>query len=182
MLVQLGRREQSQDVVGLLAECHHRIRQFLLLARRLSDQTLATDGVAESAAAVTRYFRDAFPLHQQDETRDIAPRLRGVDSSVDRALDEMDADHDQQSMDIRHLVHLCELVAEAPATLVVVAAALRGVVDRLTVAMDSHLELEERIIFPRLQVLPQHQQQAILRAMRERREFRTRSAVNVNAG
>jgi hypothetical protein len=36
MLVQIGQRRTTEDVVALLEECHQRIRSFLSLARQLA--------------------------------------------------------------------------------------------------------------------------------------------------
>jgi hypothetical protein len=63
MIVQLGARTTGNDVVDMLAACHERIRTFSTMAC-----AIASGGdVREAAAAVRRYFAEAYPLHVADE-------------------------------------------------------------------------------------------------------------------
>lgn len=94
MLTRLGAPATPEDAVGLLLECHHRIRTFLALARRIAAAGPGDRGdVADSAARVTRYFTQALPLHARDEEESVLPRLRGRAADVDVALEVMAREH-----------------------------------------------------------------------------------------
>lgn len=69
MLVQVGRRVVSEDVVDLLTECHARIRRFLAMAHDLADApgTTVPAEVVATAAQIRRYFSQGFALHIEDE-------------------------------------------------------------------------------------------------------------------
>ncbi len=84
MLTKIGKPAAAGDAVGLLLECHERIRSFLALARRIAEVGPSAPGtVPEAAARVRRYFTEALPLHARDEEESILPRLRGLDPTVD---------------------------------------------------------------------------------------------------
>ena len=88
MLAKIGKPSAADDAVGLLLECHERIRSFLALARRIAEVGPSEPGsVPEAAARVRRYFTEALPLHAQDEEASILPRLRGLDARVDAELE-----------------------------------------------------------------------------------------------
>src|SRR5512138_411206 len=73
MLLQLGRRVASEDVVDLLDECHGRIRRFLAMARALANapRDAALSEIVATASQVRRYFAEGFALHVEDEEIDI---------------------------------------------------------------------------------------------------------------
>lgn len=167
MLVQLGKRSVSEDVVDLLVECHGRIRRFLVMARQLA---LASDAsspeIAATAAQIRRYFAEAFPLHVADEECDIAPRLA---SMARDSLVRMHADHRAQSLAVDELIVQCGVLEREPDQHAAVCARLHAVAVQLAADLESHMEYEERTLFPALRKLSQHDRDAILTAMRQRR-------------
>ncbi|HEU4728439.1 MAG TPA: hemerythrin domain-containing protein [Kofleriaceae bacterium] len=174
MLVHLGpRRSESRgvdDVVALLIECHGRMRKFLVLARRLAEApgTLPAE-VRDVARRIARYFTEAFPLHVADEDRELAPRLAGASAEVEHALARMTAEHLDHEPAIAQLIELCVSIAEDPRRLAALADELARVSGDLATRLESHLELEERVVFPQVRRLPAADQAAILAALRERR-------------
>lgn len=167
MLVQLGKRPVSEDVVDLLLECHGRIRRFLVMGRQLAQASNASvSEIVATAAQIRRYFAEAFPLHVADEECDIAPRLA---SMVGNSVVRMEADHRAQSFAVAELIVQCGIVEREPDQHAAVCARLHAVVVPLAADLETHMEFEERTLFPALRNLPQHDQDAILAAMRQRR-------------
>lgn len=172
MLIQLGKHDSSGDVVALLADCHGRIRRFLVLARELAHAPPAVppSEIAAAAGQIGRYFAEAFPLHIEDEEVDIAPRI-AHDAAV-----RIHVDHTTHTPAVAELVAICRDLERAPGRLVTRAAELGSLVTRLATELEAHLEFEERVMFPALRRLDDQQQAAIRRAMRARRDVRLRNA------
>jgi len=177
MIVQLGQRQPSEDVVDLLRDCHERIRRFLVQARRLAEAASAEPAEIRAAAGqIRRYFTEAFPMHVDDEDEQIAPRLQGASSDVDRALAMMASGHASHGALIARLVAICASVEQDPRRLAVASIELARVAALLATELEAHLELEERAIFPALRRLPQHVRDAIRGAIRARRARALRPA------
>lgn len=170
MLVQLGQRTPTTDLVDLLADCHQRIRTFLALATRIATNPQAPiDEIRTSAGQVQRYFSLAFPLHLADEEQEIEPRLAGISPDVDKALAQMHAEHALHEPKIARLLELCTLLERDPRLIDAVCDRLAEVATQLTAELDTHLALEERVIFPALAQLPDEDRKSIVEMMRARR-------------
>jgi iron-sulfur cluster repair protein YtfE (RIC family) len=154
MLTHIGTRTIADDTLGLLLECHGRIRAFTELAARLASAEGASEAeVAEVATAVRRYFAEAFPLHALDEEESILPRLAGRDRQVDAALVTMHREHAGQDVPITRVVALCTELATSPGRHGELAQALGRAAAVLREHFARHLALEEEVIFPALQAL-----------------------------
>ena len=104
MPIQLGAPpENSFDTpLGLLSDCHRRIERFL---EQLLHVTETAGGrpldpaQRDALEAALRYFREAAPLHTQDEEASLFPRLRASGLPAARAalaaLERLEADHDR---------------------------------------------------------------------------------------
>jgi len=170
MLVQLGQRESSEDIVDLLSACHARIRRFLVQARRLAEAADETPAEIRAAASqIRRYFTEAFPLHLIDEDEQITPRLAGTSPDVDRALALMASGHASHDSLVTRLVAICTSLEEDPRRIAVASVELSRVAALLATELEAHLELEERAIFPAIRRLPEHVREAIRGEIRARR-------------
>jgi iron-sulfur cluster repair protein YtfE (RIC family) len=154
MLTHIVPRTIADAAVALLLEGHGRIRAFTELAARLA----AADGtpeveVAEVAAAVRRYFAEAFPLHARDEEESLLPRLAGRDRRVDAALVTIHREHARQVAVIARVVGLCAELITSPGRHVALAPALGRAAALLREHFARHLALEEDVVFPALQAL-----------------------------
>jgi hypothetical protein len=162
------RDDASGDPGTALRACHERIRRFLTTAGRVAsvEPTTAKD-LAEAAAAVARYFREALPLHEQDEEASIAPRLR------DAALaEEIRAEHEVLHAATRALIHACERIAGAPDPIAARDDNRQDLVcslAALSAAMLAHLAAEESRLLPAVDALPPAERAAIAAEMRARR-------------
>lgn len=171
MLVQIGPRNSTGDVVDLLRECHARIRRFLELATRLAaTPSVAAGEVRTVTEQIRRYFVEAFPLHLADEDESILPTLSGRAPSVDAALATMHADHVDHAGLVERLIELCAQLHDEPEALPAQAAGLATATEALRAVLEPHLMLEEREIFPAIARLAAADRDAIKTAMRQRRE------------
>ncbi|HLL21020.1 MAG TPA: hemerythrin domain-containing protein [Kofleriaceae bacterium] len=172
MLFQLGSRAVNGDIADLLLACHHRIREQLALARRIANAPAGTSAESIRAAAerVRRYFAIAFPLHRQDEEDDLFPRLAGRSDTLDAAIRRLSHDHDAHEAHVARLVALCVALEREPETHAARARELADVANEVELELVQHLALEERVVFPAIEMLAADERQAILQRMRARRD------------
>ncbi len=171
MLTRLGSGPAPEDAVGMLLECHGRIREFVGMARRLAAaRGEDAQAVRDAAGRVRRYFTDALPLHAQDEEESVLPRLRGREAGLDRELEAMAGEHRQHEEPLARLVEACGALERDPAQLANVGAALGAAAAELEAAFARHLDREESIIFPAVRrTLSPADDEALVREIRARR-------------
>lgn len=164
MLVSIGsKRRAEQDLVDVLLECHQRIRNFVRIATDVGRRAdLPASEVLDACAQVERYFKEALPLHVEDEDKSLAPRLRGLRADVDGALSAMSAQHLHHTPGIADLFAALSSVRSAPLA-PEARAQLLAAASRLSVEFEEHLALEERVIFPAIRALLSAEQQAEVR-------------------
>jgi iron-sulfur cluster repair protein YtfE (RIC family) len=171
MLTSLGTRPPPEDLVGLLLECHQRIRTFARLAEDVGRRRELPDAeVVDACARVERYFTQALPLHVEDEERSLLPRLRGQQAAVDAALDAMHAQHDEHAPFLRALLAASAEVRRAPRD-TATRDGLLAAASALAAEFERHLVNEEQVLFPAVRELlgadAQAQAIAELRARRQ---------------
>ena len=171
--VKLGLKPKTVDedsVVVALLDCHARIREFFTMAMAAGQRSEAGEELIKDAIQrVHRYFTLALPLHVQDEEESISPRMRGISDAVDRALDQMSAEHKTHMKLIDALVSACEV---ALASENIAKSAKEQVLPAALVAngaMMAHLDLEEGVLFPVLDKLELSVQKQIRLEMKQRR-------------
>ncbi len=140
----------APDVVGLLRECHGRVRRFLDIAERLARPRAdsSESEVAEAATALHRYFSQALPLHVRDEEETLAPRLKGQAPAVDEALGAMQEEHSAHEAILQEFLMLIAALVAEPARLETLEQELSSITTKLRAQLGAHLEAEERILFP----------------------------------
>lgn len=169
MLVQIGKRPETRDVVELLLECHGRIRKFLAIARMLAGATsVPPHEIRDVASQVKRYFAESLPMHIADEDEEIAPRL-ARDNAAATALWMMSTEHVAHEPLVAALVTICDALIDDPRQLAAVRSDMASIVERLERDFAPHLEREEQVIFPALARLTEQERGEILAAMRRRR-------------
>jgi len=171
VLTRLGGAAIAEDAVGLLLDCHARIRTFTELATRLAAAADADPAeIRDAARRVRRYFDEALPLHAQDEEESVLPRLRGQDPAVDDALDAMSREHREHEAPLLHVLRACRELERDPAALPRVAGPLGAAAAELTAHFASHLAQEEAIVFPAMRrLLSASDDAAVVHEMRARR-------------
>jgi iron-sulfur cluster repair protein YtfE (RIC family) len=168
MLVSIGSRREGGNVVDLFLDCHARIRRFAALAVRLPAGPDPTE-IATTAAAIRRYFAEALPLHVADEELEVHPRLAGRDPAVDAALATMSAEHAEHEPAVARLIAVCTTLAAEPARLAALAPELTTLATDLVARFETHLVLEESVIFPALRALPAADLETLRLAVHARR-------------
>lgn len=176
MLTTLKRKAtpvREPDAVDLLLECHERIRRFTRMAAWICHAHDAPElAVRETAESVHRYFTEALPLHSADEDASIGPRLAQAraGSEMAAAAAAMTRQHGPIEEILAALRPMWRAVADDPASLADHARAMDKLVDRLKGLWDTHLHLEETMVFPAVRThLSATEKSAVLREMRERR-------------
>jgi len=100
--------------IGLLGDCHRRIERFLDTLIRVTEvigSGTLTPEARNALETALQYFRDAGPMHTEDEEESLFPRLRamagGAGESAAKAahamsiVERLQADHEKA--DKRHL-------------------------------------------------------------------------------
>jgi len=171
MLVTLGPRDKTDDLVDLLAACHRRIREHLNYARRLAaaGAEVSPDEICGTAAKIRRYFEIALPQHRADEEEDIAPRLRGRSAELDDMLRTMEAEHVTHEAPVERLVAMCRSIEADAQALRGLAGELGTVTELLVREFATHLEAEERLMFPALRMMTRAERDDIRTKLRARR-------------
>lgn len=170
MLIQIGRsRQKPSELVDLLLACHQRIRSFTALALAAARRADAPEvELMEACIAVERYFREALPLHVQDEEHSILPRLRGQGQEMDAVLVAMHREHDEHEPKLGALLAACAALRDQPRD-ARCRADLESAAAALELDFERHLAQEEASLFPAVARLPVSVQSAILAELRARR-------------
>lgn len=175
MLIELSnkRKESAKDLVGLLEDCHARIRYFIQLAYQAAVRTdVPPEELRQVCADVERYFIEALPLHIADEEESIAPRLHGLSPEVDDALQQMAQEHRGHSPTLAALLRASRVVREGPKN-PEARNELAKTALRLQREFEEHLAFEESVLFPVVRTLiAQDARNLILQELRERRQPR----------
>lgn len=175
MLVQIGQSpasHQNLDAIGMLTECHGRIRRFSELAERLAEaHSAAPAEIAARAGDVHRYFTVAYPLHVEDEERALLPRLAGRgEVEVERALKRMQAEHHVLEVGTGALVRAMATLMETPERFEELSTTLARNARSLREGFESHLVAEETVLFPAgRRLLSSEERNAFLEEIRARR-------------
>ncbi|MCA9626476.1 MAG: hemerythrin domain-containing protein, partial [Myxococcales bacterium] len=112
----------------------------------------------------------------------IAPRLRGLSSEVDRALDKMEDQHQGHAPKIEALLGVVAEVGRDPSDQDS-RRALAGVAADLEVDLEQHLALEEAILFPAVRdMLSRETQTQVMEELRQRRRQNGPHAVATGTG
>lgn len=137
-----------------MSDCHRRIETFLGALQavgKVIDRPLADD-VRHSLDLALRYFREAAPKHTADEEESLFPRLQQcANAEVQAAIEKMsglEADHrragtlhqvvDRLGRDCQQNGRLSEAQT----------AEFRAAVAELASIYGSHIELEDKVVFP----------------------------------
>lgn len=170
MLHQLGpRRSQPETLVDMLLDCHARIRSFIALAGTAARERAASEEeIAEACRAVEVYFREALPLHVEDEEQSILPRLQGQTPSLDACLALMHREHGEHVSQLDALLAACAQLRSQPRD-AQGRARLEACAQQLAADFERHLALEEGEVFTAVGNLAPALQSAIIAEIRERR-------------
>jgi hemerythrin-like domain-containing protein len=155
MAVQIGAKPDSgfDDPIGMLIDCHRRIESFLhilcVVAERAPNRSL-TDEEAKAVQAALQYFRVGGQRHTADEEESLFPRLR-TESAANavQELSGLESDH-------RHANELHQAVETLYSAWIAAGSLslederrLRSSTEQLKHLYEEHIQVEEKIVFPR---------------------------------
>ena len=155
MGIRIGTRPDSgfDDPIGMLVDCHRRIERFLRILCLVVERARGRGLTAEERKAVEaalHYFRVGGHRHNADEEESLFPRLRAVFTGLSiHELDGLESDH-QRANELhgaveelyRAWIGAGHIDAEDEERLV-------NATDRLKHLYEEHIQLEERVVFPR---------------------------------
>ena len=157
MPIIIGKKPESSfaDPLGLLSDCHRRIEHFLgLLITVTADARggALTGEQGDALVAAGRYFREAAPLHKEDEERSLFPRMReSRDRRVRTALatiEELEEDHvvlDRGHIEVDALIERWMDDGSLPPSDV---QRLVAVLQELLAIYQGHIAIEDHDVFP----------------------------------
>ena len=155
MGVQIGARPDSgfDDPMGMLKDCHRRIEHFLSILCVVVERAHARSLSQEEAAAIEaalHYFRVGGKRHTEDEEESLFPRMRENPALANlRELAELENEHREANKlhDTVNLLYAAwirngHLNSENEQQ-------LRSAMQRLKSLYEEHIEMEEKVVFPR---------------------------------
>ncbi len=176
MAVQIGAKPDSgfDDPLGMLKDCHRRIESFLQILCVVAERAKGRELSQEEAAAVQsalQYFRSGGIRHSADEEESLFPRLRGeLAAEMLQELGRLEGDHRDanqlhQAVDALYSkwINSSRLSDEDERQIL-------SDTRRLEHLYEDHIQVEERVVFPRAaQVLDRETIAAIGQEFRARR-------------
>lgn len=156
MFTQIGAKRESDfsEPLGMLGDCHKRIRFFLSdLARLAQDAEERLDaGQRNALERALRYFRESGPRHTADEEESLFPRLRAIkDAQLDETLAkvrELETDHERANEAHSAVDVLGDRWLDEGALGGEDAARLQSLLRSLGELYERHLEVEDTEVFP----------------------------------
>lgn len=155
MAIQIGAKPDSgfDDPIGMLVDCHRRIERFLHILCVVSQRAPGRALTGEETTAVQsalNYFRVGGQRHTLDEEESLFPRLR-AESAAEcfEELGGLESDHLHandlhQSVDTFYSAWIAngELSPENEQR-------LRSATEQLKHLYQEHIQVEEKVVFPR---------------------------------
>ncbi len=155
MAIHIGGKPDSgfDDPMGMLIDCHRRIERFLhvlcVVANRARNRAL-TDEEATAVQSALQYFHVGGLRHTADEEESLFPRLRAESNTGNiEELDELESDH-------RSANNLHEAVKALYSAWIAAGwlsledeQRLRSNTELLKHLYEDHIQVEEKIVFPR---------------------------------
>lgn len=155
MYVQLGAAPEHDfhNPLGLLGDCHRRIRTFLTALLRVAseaDKEELTPLYRHGLDAALTYFRVAGPLHTLDEEDSLFPRLRKLcpDHPILSDIERLHSDHDQADAWHGTVEELGQVWLKQGTLSSAERATIGEALSYLKDLYEAHLELEDQTLFP----------------------------------
>ena len=155
MAIQIGAKPDSgfDDPLGMLVDCHRRIERFLHILCVVADRAVGrplTNEEREGVQSALHYFRSGGQRHTSDEEESLFPRLRGeFEAGNLKELAALESDHRNAtelhaSVDNLYSAWIASsrLSPEEEQQLVSATKQLKRL-------YEAHIQVEERIVFPR---------------------------------
>ena len=160
--------------IELLIDCHRRIEYFFGILEAVVERARSAALSAEDRAALRKaidYFRHGLPRHTEDEEQSLFPRLRQAGGIA--CLDTLEEDHVEEGRLLEPLLARLQDLAARGALDPLSLAGLASKLSDLHQRYSSHIEREEREVFPvASRILDTAGLQALGNEMAARRDIR----------
>jgi len=155
MGVQIGAKPDAgfDDPLGMLKDCHRRIEHFLeivcMVAGRAEGRGLTGEETSAIQAALN-YFRNGGPRHNADEEESLFPRIRAASLANElREIRALEHDHrDAEQVHVR-VDALYSAWISSGALTPEEHSELAAATGKLKALYAQHIEIEEKVVFPR---------------------------------
>jgi hemerythrin-like domain-containing protein len=184
MPIQIGAKTENSftNPIGLMADCHRRIKKFLSLMITVMRQTHGGRLQANQQAAfeiALRYFAEAAPKHTLDEEESLFPRIRKLADDGGKSLDQLEQEHDIAEKSHHQVNSLGEKWIKQGSLSTEDARDLATALGELSVVYKKHIYIEESQIFPLAsKILSNADVSAIGREMALRRNLHMDTLIN----
>ena len=155
MPVQIGSVAHSfSNPTGLLSDCHRRVEMFIGALKSVADvsDVELTDETRRSLDLALGYFREASPKHTADEEESLFPRLRKISDPELQAclarLDALEGDHRWAELLHETVERFGQQFLREGHLFPADAQIFRHSVYRLQAMYQSHIEMEDKEVFP----------------------------------
>lgn len=177
MGLQIGARPDAgfDNPLGMLKDCHRRIEHFLEILLVVAQRAPGRDLTQEERAAIhaaLSYFRLGGRRHNADEEESLFPRMRAAGIAAAELDKVAGLEHDHRDADRLHrdVERFYTRWLDAGRLSSDDEAALRSTTEQLHALYGQHIEIEEKIVFPRAaECLPKDAIAAIGEEFRARR-------------
>jgi hemerythrin-like domain-containing protein len=155
MAIRIGAKPDSgfDDPIGMLRDCHRRIEHFLRFICGVVERARGRSLTTEEAAAIEsalRYFKVGGLRHTADEEESLFPRMRADEVLGNLPeLDELESEHREANelhQAVERLYSTWIKYGSLPAES---EQRLSSATQRLQKLYDEHIEMEEKVVFPR---------------------------------
>lgn len=155
MAIQIGAKPDSgfDDPIGMLIDCHRRIERFLyilcVVANRAQGRAL-TDEEEAAVQSALHYFRVGGQRHTADEEESLFPRLRAESTTGNfEEFGGLENDH-RRANELHAAVDTLYSAWIADGLLSLEEEQrLRSGTEQLKHLYEEHIQVEEKIVFPR---------------------------------
>ncbi len=168
----LPRLPLEDSALDLLRACHTKMRLFTKALERIVEtyaKNAADPQVPDAARTTARYFREALPMHAEDEDLSITPRLLAVHPDLAQVLADGARDHAVMEGELPPLTATLDKLAARDALTTEEFAAFSDRVDRVVLLLRTHALTEETTWFERFGQLPSEQLRQVRMEMAARR-------------
>jgi iron-sulfur cluster repair protein YtfE (RIC family) len=175
MGIQIGSKLDAgfNDPLGMLHDCHRRIEHFLNIVCVVADRAAGralTDEESAAIQAALSYFRTGGQRHSADEEQSLFPRMR---AELAEQLPEIGGlEHDHRDAERLH-ARVDSIYSAWIANQAIPPdrqSELKTATDQLKKLYEQHIQIEEKIVFPRAaQTLTPEALAAIGQEFRDRR-------------
>jgi hemerythrin-like domain-containing protein len=154
MAIQIGAKPDAgfDDPLGMLKDCHRRIENFLRIlctvAKKAAPNALTLEET-EAVKAALNYFQTGGVRHNADEEESLFPRMRAASAGEIEQIAGLESEHRDASKLHADVERLYRAWLGQGALSEGDAGELRTATQRLGALYAEHIEMEEKVVFPR---------------------------------